>query len=972
MLKFATVLLATSLLVGCGGSAASVTSPVAPVVTPSPVIVKRITGSNGRLVSSPTGEISIVDGEPPAGFTALANVTVTALDTGLSTLTDGSGYFELATPPGVMTLRVDPAGTLLQVPSFSAEAEAPIALALFPDNVSLLTTQTLAMRAVGRDARGRFAPLDPAGITWDVDEVDRDPEIPDTNPSDDPQFKTLSNEVVGGLGDGSYTVRATGYGLAGRGGLVEADSLVTGSVVGQVLQGGTPVAGATVKVVGGSFQSVTDSQGNYNLPALPALVHNLVVATPDHVIGTAVVGVQAGRQIVHDIPTLNMGYTRSVFATLAAPSGMAVDPSQGKLYVCDGDAVKVFSTATGQPDPPLGQQFGKARAVAVAFDGTLAVTDVGQNELRLISLTKDQKFTERPDLQGVGADSAGDFYADSFTNNQIVPYRFDQDAAGFKAGEPFGKEVLHSPQGLAINRFGDIFVADRTDGEIEVFNLKGQATRSWKLSEGSFPREVALDLASNLYVLTDTEVLRYTSGGVFVGRFGGPFQDPLGITVDAQGNVYVADGTDVVRFTPDQGPPTLQAPPLPAPTGISLLTDQNFVDFEQKYQQLMQRFDIPGSSFSLSVGGKLLVHRGYGYGTQSSTQSIPVQPDDMFRLASCSKSFAAVTLLDQFESQPTPFAMDTLVFAPGGVLASLTPGSPADNRINLISVQNLLQMTAGLNDDNGLYAPLARTLGGSTPPATAVQILVHILTTGRLSFDPGTKYIYSDVAYLTLGRVVEAVEGTPNAVYGDVLQARLLGPVGLGRVQVSNTNLDGTAPNEVRYYPAVGQSNGQSIFTNDPLIVSPTYGAVWYGVAHDSAGGLISSSGDMVKLLNAVGPNGAPGFVRPLTNATVDMMTAAPPFDPTSTSYFGMGFDVTSDGQGNITSLSKDGALPGTMTFMLYEPQTQVAWAIVYNSRPGPSTRNSGFAIGQFKLAVKNLVQQESGNWPAGDLFPIP
>ncbi len=951
MRSLLSLLLITLLVCGCSDS-----GPTADGTLPAPPPAQTAVIS-GLLVRSSSGLISVVDQAVPAGSTVVSGVRVTLLGSGESVAVGPDGRFELKATPGRHFLRVDPPGALVEVPAFSPEAGPPVRLSLFPDQVSLLDEDTLTMRAVGVDARGRFTPVDPASLTWEVEEDDTPRPTPDTSALNP---RILSTPTVGSEPAGSYRIRVSGLGLSSQARMHQANQGVTGSLQGRVLDGQTPVANVQVSVPGAKLFVTTDAQGRYHFKSLPPLVSQVIVYDASQVRATGVAPIQSLLRTDLDLPVLASSYTQGVTLNVPNASGLATVPFTNELLVCAETAIAQFSPQ-GQSLGNLNTTaFGNVQVTASDFAGTIMAADAGSNEVRVVG-SRPQTLDGFEHPGGVAADAAGSFYVSDSDANTIQTLNFNKARGAYEAGKKLGEQILSDPAGLAISRAGQIYVADQGGNKIEVLSLDGSSLRHWTVAA---PRAVALDRAGNLYVLTANQVLRYDARGSLLGSFG-TFTDPLGIAVGLDGAVWVSENDQVLQFVPNV-PPVLAPAPLPAPTGTSLLTDGDFAHFETRVEALMQRFEIPGGSFSLSRDGRLLIHRGYGYGTYNDSQQIPVQPDNLFRLASCSKSFAAVTLLIQLQAGIVK--ADDKPFSPSGVLASFVQ-SPVDGQVTDISVQELLQMSAGLDTVTGLYAPEARTLV-TTPPASAAQILTFILNSFKLGARPGTTYVYSDVAYLAIGRLVEAVEGSGES-YGEILRKRLLVPIGAGRVRVSDTRPDGAAPGEVSYYPYSGDVGGQSVFTDKTDIVSATYGGVWDGRAHDSCGGLIASTADMVRLLNSVGPEGPAGFVRPLTQDTVAMMVGRPPFNNGNGGYFGMGFNVDAQGK-TVLNISKDGALPGTMSFMRYYPEPKLAWAIVLNSEPGPGTQVSDYAIGQFIDAVEALIQAENAKngWPAsGDLY---
>lgn len=146
------------------------------------------------------------------------------------------------------------------------------------------------------------------------------------------------------------------------------------------------------------------------------------------------------------------------------------------------------------------------------------------------------------------------------------------------SGEPvahFGNTSLGRPGGIAIDRVRNrLYVADAKENRIAVFdtrsfefrNFIGAKSTPGKREKGRFdaPTNVAVDRAGNLYV-ADTwncRVQIFDADGKFIRAFGtqgdrpGEFIRPKGIAVDSEGHIYVADAefNNFQILTPDGKP----------------------------------------------------------------------------------------------------------------------------------------------------------------------------------------------------------------------------------------------------------------------------------------------------------------------------------------------------------------------------------------------------------------------------------
>ncbi len=145
---------------------------------------------------------------------------------------------------------------------------------------------------------------------------------------------------------------------------------------------------------------------------------------------------------------------------------------------------------------------------------------------------------------------------------------------------------LTRPTGIAVDRRGNVYVADTQNHRIQVFDAQGNLIRSigsLGSGEGQFyePRGIAIDAQGNLYVADtwNARIVKLSANGTWLAawgegneeRDGRRFTDtggteegnaasplglygPRGVAVDAEGNVYIADtGNKRIVVTDDEG-----------------------------------------------------------------------------------------------------------------------------------------------------------------------------------------------------------------------------------------------------------------------------------------------------------------------------------------------------------------------------------------------------------------------------------
>ncbi len=224
--------------------------------------------------------------------------------------------------------------------------------------------------------------------------------------------------------------------------------------------------------------------------------------------------------------------------------------------------------------------FYRPGGVAVAEDGTVYVSDTSNNAIRKIA----------PD--GSVTKLAGNFVGSAdgnFLGSSDGIFSGSSDGAGNAAR-------FKNPQGLSLDREGNILVADRKNHAIRkvtpegvVSTIAGSFTGSGTggligSSDGpalvgsadggggrfNFPSDVVVDATGNIYVadsgnhairkidssgnVTTLAGILGQSGSVNAGASEAKFNSPQGIAIDAEGNIIVADTTNgIIRKITSQG-----------------------------------------------------------------------------------------------------------------------------------------------------------------------------------------------------------------------------------------------------------------------------------------------------------------------------------------------------------------------------------------------------------------------------------
>ena len=176
-------------------------------------------------------------------------------------------------------------------------------------------------------------------------------------------------------------------------------------------------------------------------------------------------------------------------------------------------------------------------------------------------------------------------------------------------------------------------------------------------------------------------------------------------------------------------------------------------------QRAMHQKRQPGLAVGIVQGGQLLWGKGYGFANVAA--GTPVTLDTRFRIASISKTFTAVAILQLRDAGQ--LSLDDPVSAHLDWFDLRYPGAPE------ITIRNLLTHSSGLPRDS--HNPMWTEC--DAPPWDE---FVEALKSRPPTRPPYCKFAYSNVGYSLLGGIIERVSGASWAAY---LQRQILDPLGM-------------------------------------------------------------------------------------------------------------------------------------------------------------------------------------------------
>lgn len=394
--------------------------------------------------------------------------------------------------------------------------------------------------------------------------------------------------------------------------------------------------------------------------------------------------------------------------------------------------------------------------------------------------------------------------------------------------------------------------------------------------------------------------------------------------------------------------------------------DPALAPFDKLMLDFLREHDVPGGALCVGRNGRIVYARGFGYADKEAKE--PVDPDALFRIASCSKMFTSAAILQLQERGK--LKIDDRAFEH---LSNLQPhlenGDKVDPRLWQITIRQLLHHTGGFDRDaKDSFDPMFRSImiaraTGHRPPAYPNQIIEYMM--GRpLDFDPGTKEAYSNFGYCVLGRIIERASGQSYQTYvvRDVLQ-----PLGIKRMRIARSLEQDRAPGEVHYY-AQGDPMIKSD-TGDGQKVPSQYGG-WCIEAMDAHGGWIASAPELVRFAQSFDdPNHGPILKADSIAETFrrSKETGYEKDGKPKAAYYANGWMVRPVGKAGKMNTWHNGLLDGTASLVVRRSDG-LTWAVLFNTDRDAKRKYLGDVIDPLVHQAADQVKR----WPEGWEFKEP
>ncbi len=298
--------------------------------------------------------------------------------------------------------------------------------------------------------------------------------------------------------------------------------------------------------------------------------------------------------------------------------------------------------------------------------------------------------------------------------------------------------------------------------------------------------------------------------------------------------------------------------------------------------------NVPSISAGLLQNGKIQWLQTIG--SADVENSVPATPTTLYRIASISKSITAVAVMQLVEQGKINLDADARKYI---------PYFPAKKW--KFTVRQLLSHTSGIRDyKKGEF--------DSKEYFASIKDVVKYLAKDTLQYEPGTRYVYSTLAYNLLAAVVEEVSGMSFQKY---LKEKIFEPAGM-----TLTYLE--IQSEIMHNRAHGYTrNIQRKLINAPLAD--------LSIKHPG-GGIISTAEDLLKFASSILDG------KLIKSSTLDTMLIPLKLKNGDFKNYGLGFTIGTDENGR-RFFSHSGGGTGFVSLLIFYPAEKMAAVHLTNLR---------------------------------------
>jgi len=341
----------------------------------------------------------------------------------------------------------------------------------------------------------------------------------------------------------------------------------------------------------------------------------------------------------------------------------------------------------------------------------------------------------------------------------------------------------------------------------------------------------------------------------------------------------------------------------------------NVAELETHLNQLVASGNPPGLSAVVVKEGEVVYNNAFGFADKP--RNIKATTDTVYHWWSMTKIPTAIAIMQLQEQGKLNLDDEATKYLPWFEVKYPSKESPT------ITIRNLLQHTSGLPDTVPAIISWVH-YDDMTRDQTNV-LKKHLPEFNTLKFEPDTKAVYSNLNYMVLGAIIEAVSGQ---TYESYVTENILQPLGMSQTsfvytpEMAENEAIGTLPVVHFYTPLL-----PTLLDTKAIIRERDGKMLWMNRVYIDATpstGLIGPTPDVAKLLIAYLNRGSLNGELILLPESVSTLTDTAPINGRV-----LGWSVSESNGGRY--LEHMGGGPGFATTMRIYPDSGIGIAILAN-----------------------------------------
>jgi CubicO group peptidase (beta-lactamase class C family) len=356
-------------------------------------------------------------------------------------------------------------------------------------------------------------------------------------------------------------------------------------------------------------------------------------------------------------------------------------------------------------------------------------------------------------------------------------------------------------------------------------------------------------------------------------------------------------------------------------------------EFEGELRAYADSDQVVGASAVLVQGGQVVARTELGYADRATGRRVDAQT--IFHWGSITKTLTAIGIMQLRDRARLSLDDRVVRYVP-----ELRRVHDPYGKIDSITIRMLLSHTAGFQDPTWPYRG-----GHEWEPfePTTWQQLVAMMPYQQLHFEPGSRYRYSNPAFIYLAQIIEQLTGDPWDSY---VQKNIFAPLGLERSYFRGTPYYLAAHRSHNYYVLRDSAGGMQRVDNgadfDPGITTPN-------------GGWNAPLDDLVRYVAFLTDSGSrENYEFVLSRASLAEMwqPVAAADNPLPGSAMGLSFFLTGADAGRL--IGHTGQQAGFRSWLFFNPRTSTAIIVAFNTtnEASPASRERSQRLLEAALAL--------------------